>query len=81
MCRLRVASFLGRVAVSQTLAVPSQLAVASNVPSGDHATQVTWLMCPLRASRSGPLAASQNFAVPSMLPVASNFPSGDQATA
>ena len=54
-----------RSAASHTFAVPSSLAVASRVPSGDQDTELTTPVCPLRVSSSRPLAASHTFAVPS----------------
>src|SRR5262249_21973287 len=74
-------------AASHTFAVPSILAVANLLPSGDQDTEWTPLVCPmplvcaLRLSSSRPPVVSHTLAVPSQLPVASRLPSGDQDTA
>ena len=62
-------------------AVPSALAVARCLASGDHATDKTLLTCALKVSRSRPLDASHSTTVPSALPVATSCPSGDHFTA
>src|ERR1039457_1277403 len=68
-------------AASQIRAVPSLLAVASQVPSGATATAVTQSVWFFRTARSRPVAISQIRAVPSLLAVASQVPSGPAATA
>ena len=65
---------------SQIRAVPSRLAVASQVPSGAIATASTASVWPVRVARGVPSAA-QIRAVPSQLAVASQVPSGAIATA
>ena len=65
---------------AQIRAVPSQLAVTSQVPSGAIATASTASLWPVRVARGLPLAA-QIRAVPSQLTVASQVPSGAIANA
>jgi hypothetical protein len=61
--------------------VRSSLALASREPSGDHATAVTPLVCPLRVNSSAPVTGSHRTTVRSSLALASREPSGDHATA
>ena len=49
------------VTVSQSLIVPSKLAVASRRPSGMNAIEVTRAKCPERERRCFPVSASQIF--------------------
>ena len=66
---------------AQIRAVPSKLAVASQVPSGEIATACTPLGSTVRVARRVPSAA-QIRTVPSRVPaVASQVPSGEIATA
>ncbi len=60
--------------------VLSQLAVATLLLSGLHATITTGPVCPRRVRITSPLLASQIFAVVSSLAVASLVPSGLQVT-
>src|SRR5262249_32642263 len=63
------------LASSHTFAVPSELPIASRLPSGDQDTE---LFLPVYASSSRPPDASHTLTVPPSLPVASRLPSGDQ---
>ena len=54
--------------------------VAILVPSGDQATEVTLLLCPVSVSSVLPLLLLHTRAVPSSDAVAILVPSGDQAT-
>ena len=69
------------MATSQIRTVWSQLAEASQLPSGATATAATRLVRPVRAARSWPVAVSQIRTVPSPPPEASQLPSGATATA
>ena len=64
----------------QIRAVLSLLAVASWVPSGDHVTEFTQLVWPVRVWSVLPVWVFQIRAVRSLLAVASWVPSGDHAT-
>src|SRR5262249_8102755 len=64
------------VAVSQTLMVLSQLAVASRSPRGSNASPHTDLVCPFSVYRLFPEAASHSTAVVSEDAVASPLPLG-----
>ena len=61
---------------SQSLSVVSSPALASVRPSGEKATEVTGLVCPVKVRSSRPLAASQSLSVSPWLALASMLPSG-----
>ncbi len=63
-----------------TRAVLSQDAVAILLPSGDHATDATSLLCPVSVSSVLPLLLLHTRAVLSSDAVAILLPSGDHAT-
>ena len=67
------------VAVSQRMAVSSQDAVASSVPSEENAQAMTQWVWPSRRARSRPVATSHSSAVWSWEAVASRVPSGENA--
>ena len=75
---IRVASDLP-VLISQNRTVPSALALASILPSGEKVRAVTPLRCPANAASSLPVVVSDKSTVLSVLPLASIFPSGENA--
>mmetsp|Transcript_94067 Transcript_94067/g.249773 ORF Transcript_94067/g.249773 Transcript_94067/m.249773 type:complete len:346 (+) Transcript_94067:142-1179(+) len=77
-CPLRISTHLP-VPMSQTLAVPSNEAVASAVPSEEKATHVTSSSWPLRVMMHSPCKV-QTLAEPSADPVARHLLSGEYAT-
>src|SRR5262245_32704896 len=68
------------VLASQSFSVLSQLPERARVPSGENATDLTSLECPLKVRRSRPVATSQSFSVLSQLPERTRVPSGENAT-
>ena len=61
------------------MAVQSSEPVASVLPSGENASEVTALVCRAKVARSLPVATSQTMADESRLPEARDFPSGAKA--
>src|SRR5262249_21670185 len=73
LCPCKVVS--GRLAsTSQSLTVPSTLALAAMLPSPESAR--AWIMpeCPCRVARRWPLDGSQNLTMPSSPPLAGHSP-------
>jgi hypothetical protein len=64
------------VVASQMRTVLSLLSLKIRVPSGEKATVMTLLVCPVRVLRDAPVAASQMRTVQSSLPLAIFMPSG-----
>src|SRR5262249_35623277 len=70
----------GPGAVSHNFTLPSCVAAASALPSGEKATEYTSSACPFRANNSLPVAACHSRTVRSELPEARVLPSGANAT-
>ncbi len=66
--------------ISHTRTVLSPDAVASRLPSGDHASCVTPLVWPVKVAMLAPVSASQTMTVPSQVAAASLLLSGDHTT-
>ena len=71
---------LGMFNMSHSRIVPSRLALAREVPSGENATEVTIDVCPSRVAWSWPMSGSHSRTVPSSLALAREVPSGENAT-
>jgi hypothetical protein len=67
-------------ATSQRMMVSSRLPVASVLPSGEKATEVTSLVCSLSVTTGLPVLTSNTLAVLSALAVAKVLPDGLKAT-
>ena len=66
--------------ISHSRIVPSQDAEASNLPSGENATELTLPVCPSRVAIFVRVATSHSFTVSSVDPEANSVPSGENAT-